>query len=67
MVFFPSRDWSMICIANEGNFVVKIDKDQGLYHSFFGKIESYFMDLVGKTVDIFFGKNHNKTTTVLGF
>ena len=32
--FFPSRDWSMIWIANEGNFVVEIDKDQDLYHSF---------------------------------
>ena len=44
----------MIWIANEGNFVVEIDKDQGLYHSFFGKID-------------FFGKNHTKTATVLGF
>ena len=36
-VFFLQEiwEWSMIWIANEGNFVVKIDKDQALYHRFF--------------------------------
>ena len=58
----------MIWIANEGNFVVKIDKDQALYHRFFfGEIDSCYMDLVCKTIEYFFEKYHTKTATVLGF
>ena len=48
----------MIWIVNEGNFVVKIDKDQALYHRvFFGEIESCYMDLLCKTILYIFLEN----------